>query len=508
MLKDIPLRYKFWLVNGFSFVGMCLLVLFALLIFRQSLIAERYQSAANLLQTQASWLEVESDEIPATLKGAGLTGQFAGVDLPGSRELKRQLPLQSLPNSRVTRVDVRTEGTLVDTLFGMESNNYVAVWRQDSHWLAKPLYIPSLLELVIANFWYFGGAVFVLMSLVLVASQVLIVFVQRHITALNDIMREVATRNVLDVHADIDCRDEIGQMSVSFNAMVDKLATVVGQVSHSADTIQAQCSTLAGAAGQSSELVESQFMVAEQVATAMNELTATISEISRVASDTLQRSEVANKVSHDGASTVLQMQQSISRLANDIGDSANVIEELANESQTIGGALDVIRAIAEQTNLLALNAAIEAARAGEQGRGFAVVADEVRSLAQRVQESTGQIKGIVDTLQSSAAQAVALMQRRSAEARECVEQARSAGDILNEVKQSAEQTASSNRQVANSIRQHDDALEHINQNVVTMRDQLEELVSEISAISDTGRNTLDCANRMHTTVHQFKLQQS
>ena len=112
-----------------------------------------------------------------------------------------------------------------------------------------------------------------------------------------------------------------------------------------------------------------------------------------------------------------------------------------------------------------------------------MVADEVRSLAQRVQESTGQIKGMVDTLQSSAAQAVALMQRRSAEARSVVEQARSAGEILNEVKQSAAQTSGSNRQVANNIRQHNEALEHINQNVVSMRDQLEELVSEINAIS-------------------------
>src|SRR5690606_2271039 len=177
----------------------------------------------------------------------------------------------------------------------------------------------------------------------------------------------------------------------------------------------------------------------------------------------------------------------ITRLADDIRSGAQVVHKLADETTSIGSALDVIRSIAEQTNLLALNAAIEAARAGEQGRGFAVVADEVRSLAQRVQDSTDQIKRMLDQLQRSSEEAVSVMNARSDEASKCVQQAQEAGSVIHAIADHSRQINDANGQIAVSITQQSETVESVNRNVIQLRDEMEAVYTSVKRNAEAAR---------------------
>src|SRR5690606_10482339 len=190
----------------------------------------------------------------------------------------------------------------------------------------------------------------------------------------------------------------------------------------------------------------------------------------------------------------------ITRLADDIRSGAQVVHKLADETTSIGSALDVIRSIAEQTNLLALNAAIEAARAGEQGRGFAVVADEVRSLAQRVQDSTDQIKKMLDQLQRSSEEAVFVMNARSDSANKCAEQAQHAGTVIHEISRHSQQINDANGQIAVSVNQQNVTVESINQNVIQLRDEMESVFTSIKRNADSARTLAELSSRMTRSI--------
>ena len=179
--------------------------------------------------------------------------------------------------------------------------------------------------------------------------------------------------------------------------------------------------------------VQKQLMETDLVATAMTEMMATVTEVASNATQTATAANEANTEANTGSKVVLTAVSSIQDLASKLEDSARIIHQLEEGSIQIGTILDVIRGIAEQTNLLALNAAIEAARAGEQGRGFAVVADEVRTLASRTQESTQEIQAMIEKLQTYSKEAVVSMEQSQEQAKESVEQAELAGQSLNTI---------------------------------------------------------------------------
>ncbi len=243
----------------------------------------------------------------------------------------------------------------------------------------------------------------------------------------------------------------------------------------------------------------------DMVATAITEMGATIDEIAKNTELAAGKAEQTHHNAQEGQIGVEDTISKIQSLAQQLDDSANVVAELEKDSQTIGSVLDVIRGIAEQTNLLALNAAIEAARAGEQGRGFAVVADEVRSLAMRTQESTEEIASIIQTLQSRTHSIVDIMEQSQKQGGESAQQAASAGTLLAQINADVTNIMDMSTQIAAAIEEQSMVAAEVNKNVVVIRDIAEEsaqAAEENATASDEVRHRADY---LHQAVSQFKI---
>lgn len=255
----------------------------------------------------------------------------------------------------------------------------------------------------------------------------------------------------------------------------------------------------------STENVSKQQRETEQVATAMNEMTATVMEVSNNAEQAAESTGQADTQAQEGRQVVNDTVESINLLAKEVDSAANVIHELEQNSDSIGSVLEVIRGIAEQTNLLALNAAIEAARAGEQGRGFAVVADEVRSLASRTQQSTQEIQSMIERLQSGAQRAVEVMATSRTRAQSSVEKSEKAGDSLTVITEAMSNIMAMNTQIAEASKQQSEVAEEINQNIVNISTIAEESASSTSELSQSNIALAELSSKLQGLVGQFKI---
>jgi len=255
---------------------------------------------------------------------------------------------------------------------------------------------------------------------------------------------------------------------------------------------------------QTSNNVNQQFSEIDQVATAINEMTATVQEVARNATSAAQAALRANEHSTQGKRVVEATMESISDLSNELQNVANVINTLSKNSEDIGTVIDVIKGIAEQTNLLALNAAIEAARAGEQGRGFAVVADEVRTLASRTQKSTGEIETMIEQLQKAAQQAVQAVNTSRDKSQQSVDHAASAGDSLSTITQSVTEINDMNTLIASAAEEQSAVTEDINKNIVTIRVAAEQTTQGAEQTTVSSEELSKLAAELQELVVQFK----
>src|SRR5690606_37674071 len=243
----------------------------------------------------------------------------------------------------------------------------------------------------------------------------------------------------------------------------------------------------------------------DQTATAINEMSATVHHIAQHAADTRDQSKSADELAGAGQSVVHRVEGSIATLSKGVQETAQMIERLAEDSQKISSVVGVIHGIADQTNLLALNAAIEAARAGEQGRGFAVVADEVRHLAKRVQVSTDEITQMVTALQGGTRDAVEFMQESSLRADDCVQLAQEAGTALTAITNAVAQMRESNTQIAVAAEQQSQVAEEMTRSVVGIRDLSELTVRKTSASTSTSNELAHLAAELSKAIRQLKL---
>jgi methyl-accepting chemotaxis protein len=321
------------------------------------------------------------------------------------------------------------------------------------------------------------------------------------VQAMNDIAQGEGD---LTKRLDAKGRDEIAQMAEAFNRFAEKVRSIVVQVSASTAQLGAAAEQMAAVTQETTQGVQQQQSETEQVATAMNEMTVTVQEVARHATEASGAAQSADNEAHAGKSVVEQTVASINVLATEIENATGVISKVESDSESIGAVLEVIRGVADQTNLLALNAAIEAARAGEQGRGFAVVADEVRTLASRTQESTQEIQSVIERLQEGSRQAVQAMESSRERSQESVEQAAHAGESLDAITRAVTTISDMNMQIANAAAEQSGVAEEINKNVVNISHVVQQTADGAQQTSASSSELARLAGELQTLVSQFK----
>jgi methyl-accepting chemotaxis protein len=308
----------------------------------------------------------------------------------------------------------------------------------------------------------------------------------------------------LTVRVSIDQNDEIGRVASAYQAMMTRFREILSDVRETSAHLQHNASQLANTTELTREGVTVQMRETDQVATASTEMTHAIEEVSRNAHQAADAANNANHETEKGNKVLEDAIASIHSLATRIDAAGSVIKRVETDSASIGSVLDVIRGIAEQTNLLALNAAIEAARAGEQGRGFAVVADEVRSLAQRTQESTQEIQGMIERLQGGAREAVRSMADGSAEMERTMAQAALAGESLTAIKQAVGLINDMNTQIASATEEQMAVSQEISRNVVNISDVAKSSSHSVQEVEQASRELSAAATRLSGLVNEFR----
>ncbi|MBS6036192.1 methyl-accepting chemotaxis protein [Pseudomonas sp.] len=450
-LSNVSLKYKFWAVNAVAFVTTLLLVVYAVHLEQRARAEVAQVQAVQQAELLAVWPSQQPIPRQANVISwsAGQTPTFAGEPLERLRDGQGWV---DLPGAWV---------------LGDNPLRGAQVVRSGNQYMAVVAPSPSL--------------------------------------RLKDVILHVEKTGDLAARVPLACGDEVGQMAGAFNAMQATYHRVVSTVAHTAAQLDSGAARLAASMNDVRHGMLGQQSETDQAATAINQMSATVHHIAQHAGATRDLSQTADTLAGSGKEVVSRVQDSISGLSSGVQQTAEMIRQLADDSQKINGVVNVIHSIAEQTNLLALNAAIEAARAGDLGRGFAVVADEVRNLAKRVQTSTDEITTMVSALQSGTRDAVEFMQESSYKADDCVRQAQEAGEALAEITGAVAQMRESNTQIAVAAEQQSQVAEEMNRAVVSIRDVTEQTVQQTVGSATTSSELATLAGALNKAIGQLKL---
>ncbi|NNJ15504.1 methyl-accepting chemotaxis protein [Pseudomonas putida CSV86] len=305
----------------------------------------------------------------------------------------------------------------------------------------------------------------------------------------------------LDTHGN----DEITRLGQHFNAFTGQLQQVVSRLREAAHELDGSAGAVGSTAEQTRQCSEQQSQQMEQVATAINEVSYAVQDVAKHAEQASGETSAAQDCARQGQQSIQGSLRKIDELSATIDEAVQVIQALAGQSTRIGSVLEVIRSIAEQTNLLALNAAIEAARAGEQGRGFAVVADEVRLLAQRTQQSTAEIQAMIEHLQGQSEAAVKAIDASSQVSRETVAQASEAGASLDAISQALHNLTALNASIASATLQQSHVVEDINRSVTETAGLSRETTLAAQHSSESGRALNRLSAHLENVLGQFRV---
>ena len=309
----------------------------------------------------------------------------------------------------------------------------------------------------------------------------------------------------LTVSLEVKGHDEIAQLSSGFNHFVAKLRDTMVGVTAATAQLATATEEMSSIAGESRAGINKQRNETDMVATSMNEMSATTQEVARNAAEASSSAAEANDHALNGEKVVELTIGAIERLANEVSNARGAISTLNEDSANIAGVLDVIKDIAEQTNLLALNAAIEAARAGEQGRGFAVVADEVRTLASRTRESTEEIEGMIGRLLEATKNAVSTMETGQSAAQDAVATSDTARRALHDITSSVDSIVGLNNQIATAAEQQGVMAEEVNRSITNITNIAVETDAGAEQSKSSTEEMARLASELQRLVHQFKV---
>ncbi len=340
-----------------------------------------------------------------------------------------------------------------------------------------------------------------LMTLSLAASWLLVTAIMRPITSTLDKLKiDLPNRLAQRIYA--GRMDEIGTLVTLEKFLEAKVRTMVGRVDLYSSEFSEQAKLTNDVSLVVGNAMRDQRTEIEQVATALNQMVSTIEEVAKITSRTSNESESADNSAKEGAMGASLALGGIENVMNRLGKASEVIQELSNASDSIGSVLDVIRGISEQTNLLALNAAIEAARAGEAGRGFAVVADEVRTLASKTNNSTEEIQSMIERLQSRVSEAVTVVGESLVAATEGSTQVEKSAERMAEISQSVSLINDLNVQIASSTEEQACVSNEINKNIARITEVMHEVEESAVLSADSGKRMFDMADELTILIKQ------
>ena len=299
--------------------------------------------------------------------------------------------------------------------------------------------------------------------------------------------------------------DEIGQIASAAERMQVDISDMVQRINQSVYTLSTSAEEMSHVSDQANQSMMAQRQETDQVATAMNQMTSTVHEVAQNAQLAADSASQANSEVSTGQNVVNDAIRAIGSLVQKVEQASDVIHNLESDSVEIGSVLDVIRSIAEQTNLLALNAAIEAARAGEQGRGFAVVADEVRVLAQRTQTSTEEIQKMIERLQSGSQEAVEAMNQSRSQADVTRDTAAKAGEVLTAITSSVTNINDMNALIASAAEEQNAVAEEVNRNVVNISQASETTAESVASTARSSEELRNVAEELKHVVSRLKV---